>query len=260
MADEAKSPTGMRPWWPAVESTARWVRVRLGDVVIADSRRAQLLIEYGAPPALPTYFFPLDDVDTDALVDRSTLDDGSIRWSVQAGDRRVIDGAWTHPAADGRLAGIAGMVSFTWTDQLQWLEEEEVLFAHARDPHKRVDVAPSSRHVRVLVAGVEVANSRRPLLLFETMLPTRFYLPPDDVQMEMLVPSATVTQCPYKGTATYWSVTVDGVVHDDLAWSYRDPVPENPRICDLICFYNESVEMVVDGEALSRPVTPWSSP
>lgn len=259
IADWVKAATGVQPWWPAVESSPRWVRVKLGGAVIADSKRAKLLIQYGRPPMLPTYYFPMDDTDVGALVDPVHLEDGSTRWSVQSEGQRVEGGAWTHPRAEGPLADIANMVSFTWADQLEWLEEEEVLFAHARDPHKRVDVVSSSRHVRVSIDGVEVADSHTPLLLFETMLPTRFYLPERDVHTQMLEPSTTVTQCPYKGTATHWSVQVNGKLHRDLAWTYTHPVPENPRIRDLICFYNEHVDLIIDGEKARRPTTPWSA-
>ena len=259
IAEWVKASAGIEPWWPAVEPTPRRVRVRLGATVIADSKRAQLLIQYGPPPMLPTYYFPMVDVQASALVDPIQSADGSISWSVQGAGRRVEGGAWTHPRPERLLTGIADMVSFTWNDRLEWLEEEEVLFAHARDPHKRVDVVPSSRHVRVSIGGVDVAESHRPVLLFETMLPTRFYLPAEDVRTESLVPSGTVTQCPYKGTATHWSVEVNGELHRNVAWAYPDPVPENPRIRDLICFYNEHVDLVVDGEAIARPTTPWSA-
>jgi uncharacterized protein (DUF427 family) len=260
IAEWVRAHTGVEPWWPAVEPTARWIRVLLDDAVIADSRRARLLIQYGRPPMLPTYYFPLDDVDSDALVDATQLDDGSTRWSVAAGGTRVEDGAWTHPRAQGALADIEGMVTFTWQGRLQWLEEDERLFAHARDPHKRVDVAPSSRHVQVHVDGVQVADSSRPLLLFETSLPTRFYLPADDVRMDLLAPTETVSECPYKGRARYWSLRTNGVEHRDIAWSYPDPIPENPRIRDLVCFFNEKVDLVVDGEPWERPTSPWSTP
>jgi len=149
------------------------------------------------------------------------------------------------------------MVTFSWRDPLTWFEEEEPLLAHARDPHKRVDVVASSRAVRVEIDGVLLAESRRPLLLFETTLPVRYYLPPDDVQIE-LVRSQTRSVCPYKGVATWWSGRIGDRVAEDIAWSYPSPVPENPRIAGLICFRNERVDLTVDGQRLERPVTPWS--
>jgi uncharacterized protein (DUF427 family) len=129
--------------------------------------------------------------------------------------------------------------------------------AHARDPHKRVDVVASSRAVRVELGGVLLAESQRPLLLFETTLPVRYYLPAEDVRIE-LVPSQTRSACPYKGVATWWSARIGDRVAEDIAWSYPSPVPESSRIAGLICFRNERVDLTVDGHRLERPVTPWS--
>lgn len=242
----------------SVEPTARWVRVKLGGSTVADSRRAMLLIQYGQPPTLPTYFFPRADVAEDALVDPSEQLDGSVQWAVEAGGRRAERGAWTLSDSDGSLAELRGMVTFDWWGDLDWYEEEQRLFAHARDPHKRVDAIPSSRHVRVEVDGTAVAESKRPVLLFESPLPVRYYLPQEDVRMDLLEPSETTSLCPYKGKARYWSLRLGDKDKRDLAWSYPDPIPENPRIKDLVCFFNERVDLDVDGERLPRPVTPWS--
>jgi len=243
-------------WWPLVEPTPRWVRVRLGGELVASSRNALLLIDYG-PHRLPTYFIPRQDVSISALSDPVVHDDGRTTWTVCAGGRRVEGGAYSYDVAEGELAALAGYVSFVW-EGLDWFEEEEALFAHARDPHKRVDVAPSSRHVRVEIDGLTVAESARPTLLFETTLPVRYYLPAEDVRTDLLVPSKTVSQCPYKGTASYFSLPTPDRLRKDVAWTYRTTVPENPRIRDLICFFNERVELIVDGEPLPRPITPWS--
>ena len=251
---------GMRPWWPLVEPTARWIRVRSGDQLVADSRRALLLVQYGPGPLprtfLPTYFVPSEDLRPDVLTDRHEDDAGLTTWTVEAGGRRVEGGAWMHIDPPPPLEALAGLITFSWHD-LTWLEEDEELFAHARDPHKRVDVAPSSRHVRVELDGELLAESTRPLLLFETTLPPRYYLPAEDVVADLL-PSDTVTMCPYKGRARYWSVQVGDRLVEDVVWSYPTPVPENPRIAGLLCFMNEKVDLVVDGERLARPITPWS--
>ena len=251
---------GLHPWWSLVEPSPRWVRVRLGDQLVADSRRALLHVQYGPgelPRAfLPTYFLPRDDVTPGVLVDEAQDAGGLTTWTVAAGGRRAERAAWMHRKPPAALEALAGLVTFSWRD-LSWFEEEEPLFAHARDTHKRVDVAPSSRHVRVESDGELLAESTRPTLLFETTLPTRYYLPPEDVRVE-LIPSATVSQCPYKGTAAWWSARVGNRVIEDVAWSYPTPIPENPRIAGLICFRNEWLDLVVDGERLERPVTPWS--
>jgi len=250
---------GMRPWWPLAEPTARWIRVRLGGETIADTRRALLHVQYGRGDLprsfLPTYYLPPDDVRPGVLVDPRE-DGGLTTWTVEAGGERVTEGAWMHRSPPPPLEALAGLVTFSWRG-LTWLEEDEPLQAHARDPHKRVDVVPSSRHVRVETDGRVLAESTRPLLLFETSLPTRHYLPREDVVADLL-PSDTVSVCPYKGVAEWFSVRVGDRVVEDLAWSYPRPVPENPRIAGLVCFLNERVDLVVDGERQERPVTPWS--
>lgn len=251
---------GPRPWWPLVEPSPRWVRVRLGDELVADSRRALLHVQYGPGELprsfLPTYYLPPDDVRPGALVDREEDGAGLTTWSVQAGGRRAEHAAWMHSSPPEPLAALAHMVTFSWRD-LTWFEEEEPLFTHARDPHKRVDVAPSTRHVRVESDGELLAESDRPLLLFETALPVRYYLPPEDVRVELL-PSATASSCPYKGVAAWWSARVGDRVIEDVAWSYPAPIPENPRIAGRVCFRNERLDLIVDGERQERPVTPWS--
>jgi uncharacterized protein (DUF427 family) len=106
--------------------------------------------------------------------------------------------------------------------------------------------------------GEVVADSRRPHAVFENPLPTRWYLPADDVRWELLEPSDTVTRCPYKGTTEFFGVRAGGALHPDRAWSYRDPIPECPAIKGLVCFFNEHVDLIVDEERLPRPFTPWS--
>ena len=261
MGERLAALAGQRPWWTLVEPTPRWIRVRIGEELVADSRRALLHVQYGpgalARSFLPTYYLPPDDVVPGVLVDPVENGTGLTVWAVQAGERRADAAAWMHRRPPEPLEALAGMVTFSWSDPLTWFEEEEPLIAHARDPHKRVDVVPSSRAVRVEVDGVLLAESRRPLLLFETTLPVRFYLPPGDVRTE-LVPSETRSVCPYKGVATWWSARIGDRLLEDIAWSYPFPVPENPRIAGLLCFRNERVDLTVDGQRLERPLTPWS--
>jgi uncharacterized protein (DUF427 family) len=243
-----------------VEPSARWIRVRLGDELVADTRRAQLYLQYGPGPLpgsfLPTYFLPLDDVRPEMLTDPVDDASGVTWWTVQGEHRRVARGAWMHRFPPDPLSAVAGMVTFSWRD-LSWFEEDERLQAHARDPHKRVDVVPSSRRVRVELEGHLLAESTSPLLLFETLLPPRYYLAPGDVRAE-LVPTDTVSVCPYKGVARWWSVRVGDRVVPDLVWSYPAPIAENPRIAGRMSFLNEKVDLTVDGERLDRPFTPWS--
>jgi uncharacterized protein (DUF427 family) len=216
-----------------VEPTARRIRVRDGDAVVADSRRAILLVEYG-PGRLPTYLFPEEDVRADLAQDLG---------------RRIGD--------DGP-EGTEGMWTFPWDGSVAWFEEAMEVVVHARDPKHRVDALPSDRHVVVEIAGEVVADSRRPHAVFETSLPVRWYLPMEDVRQELLVPSGLVTSCPYKGTARYWSVRAGGELHEDIAWSYPTPIPELPRVAGLVAFFDERVDLTVDGERQERPITPWS--
>lgn len=232
-----------------------------GDTVIGSSRRALLLSWYG-PGKLPTYCLPTADVCTDMLRPTSQPDDDAEFWvdyDVHV-DGRVLEGQakqFRHPPAE--LADVQDHWTFLWDSGLSWYEEALEVHVHARDPHKRVDVVPSERHVRIELAGRLIAESHRPHAVFETTLPTRWYLPAEDVRSDLLIPSATVSRCPYKGTASYWSVQVEDRIYEDIAWAYLDPVVECPRIAGLIAFFNEKVDVTIDGERRERPQTPWSS-
>jgi uncharacterized protein (DUF427 family) len=254
-----------RPAWTIqpppvrVEPSPRWIRVRAGRVEIANSRRALLLAWYG-PGKLPTYCLPAADVRTDAL----RAHDGPAREAflvphdIATDDGVVVGAAHLFRAPPAPLEALADHWTFDWDGGLAWFEEALEVHVHARDPSKRVDVLPSERHVRVEVDGELVAESRRPHALFETTLPTRWYFPLDDVRQELLVDSDTMTRCPYKGTAAYWSVRVGDTLHRDIAWTYREPVPECPRIAGLVAFFNEKVDLVIDGVRQERPESPWS--
>ncbi len=247
---------------PIVEPSARWVRVKAGETTIADSRRTLLLREYG-PGRLPTYFFPAEDVRMQAL-ERTPGEpgvDGLNYWSVKsdalAGELVAVRAAWAYQDPPPDRASLAEHLTFAWDKGLHWFEEEEEVFVHARDPHKRVDTLRSSRHVKVVIDGETVAETRRPTLLFETALPVRYYIPPEDVRRELLQPSELTTRCPYKGIASYWSVKLGDTVKKNIVWSYPEPILENPKIKGLLCFFNERVDLYIDGELQERPPTPW---
>ncbi|MGH3750712.1 MAG: DUF427 domain-containing protein, partial [Micromonosporaceae bacterium] len=159
---------------------------------------------------------------------------------------------------DSPVAELRDLVRLNWADMDEWFEEDEPVYVHPRDPYKRVDILASSRHIVMEVDGVVVAESRQPRILFETGLPPRYYLPLTDVRMELLRPSTRQTQCPYKGTATYWSVVAGDAVHEDLVWCYRSPTPESQKIIGLASFYNERVDLYVDEVLQERPRTPFS--
>jgi uncharacterized protein (DUF427 family) len=246
---------------PRVEPSPRRVRVKLGDTVVADSRRALLLAWYG-PGMLPTYAFPDEDVHTEllhpsadpgdgvgGLVDHDVAVDGQV---VAGGGRRFGE------PPNNRLRKVEDHWTFTWDRGLRWFEEALEVHVHARDPSKRVDTVPSDRHVRIELDGELVAESERTHALFESWLPTRWYFPPEDLRSEVLVPSEMTSDCPYKGHATYWSVQTSSALHPDLAWRYADPVVECPRIEGLTSFFNERIDLILDGELQERPLTPWS--
>ena len=150
-------------------------------------------------------------------------------------------------------------VAFYWDRMDHWFEEDEEVFVHPRDPKVRLDILDSSRPVRITVAGQMVGESIRARMLFETGLPTRYYLPKEDVRSDLLQPSDRHSDCPYKGTADYWHLNLGDECFEDLVWSYPDPVAEAARIKDYLCFFNERVEAIhVDGEETERPVTKWS--
>jgi uncharacterized protein (DUF427 family) len=244
-----------------IEPTGRWVRAFFGGRPIADSKRVLLVFE---PGRLPVYYFPMQDVRMELLrpSDYSTGAVGAAsavtRWTLDAHGRTVPNVGWSHRQPDAAHAALADHIAFYWAKLEAWFEEDAEVYVHPRDPYSRVDVLPSSRHVKIVVDGQVVAETHRPHLLFETGLPTRYYIPRMDVRLDLLEPSATTTQCPYKGHASYWSVRTGDAVLEDVVWSYPFPIPECPKIAQLMAFYNEKVDIYVDGELQARPKTPWS--
>lgn len=243
------------------EPSPRRVRVKFAGETIADSTAAHLLFE---TRHLPIYYFPRADVRVDLLrpTDHHSFcpyKGTAAYWSVAVGDRVAENAVWGYPEPFDEVAAIRDYVAFYWNRVDSWWEEDEEIFVHARDPYKRVDVVESARPVRVIVGGQVVAETRRARFLFETRLPTRYYIPAEDVRMDLLTPTDKVTACPYKGTARYWSVKIGDRDVPDIVWSYPDPIAECPRIKGYLCFFNEHVdEILVDGKAVPKPVTPWS--
>jgi len=248
----------------------RRVRAFLGGTAVADSRRVLLLLERAH---LPVYYFPLADVRTELMerTDKRTrcpLKGEASYWSLRVPggpgvspdvpDQVVRDAVWGYEEPIPEAAAIAGYVAFYWNRIDAWFEEDDEVFVHPRDPYSRIDVLNSSRHVRVVIEGETVAETTRPRLLFETGLPTRYYIPKIDVRIDLLRPSATHTRCPYKGLASYWHVEAGGKLAEDIAWFYYPALPEVAKIENLVCFFNERVDLHVDGECLSRPKTHWS--
>ena len=219
---------------------------------IVDSRRVHMLHE---ARILPVWYFPEEDVRMDLLRDT----DHSTHCPYK-GDTRyfavgeVEKAAWTYPEPIAGMEALKGLVAFHFNALDEWLEEDEPVMGHPRDPFHRIDVNRSSRHVKVSLDGQTLAESERPLALFENGLPTRWYLPREDVNMELLSDSDTRTTCAYKGQAT----TFSSGEHEDIAWTYPEPAWEVGPIQDRICFYNEFVDLELDGEPQERPASPFS--
>ncbi len=239
-----------------IEPAAKRVRALIGQVAVFDTRRPTLVWE---GPHTPVYYIPAADVTEGVLIpsthsERSPSRGEARFWSVRVGNRLAEDAA--RQFRDSPFEELRDLIRFDWEAMDAWFEEDEEVFTHARDPHHRVDILRSSRHVEVILNGVKVADSHRPTLLFESGLPTRYYLPRVDIATELLRPSATTTGCPYKGTASYWSIEVGGERFDDIVWTYPSPLPESIRIAGLACFYSERLDIRVDGVLEERPGSP----
>jgi uncharacterized protein (DUF427 family) len=243
-----------------VEPTPRRVRGVFAGQTVVDSRRTLILFEQGH---LPVYYFPIEDVRADLVEpsDKRTTcpRKGEATYgSLRVGDRVAQDALWRYEEPIAECPDISGHVAFYWRALDSWWEEDDEVFVHPRDPYHRVDVLRSSRHVRVEVDGQALAETHRPLLLLETGLPPRWYVPRADVRLDLMTPTDTTTACPYKGFASYFSAQVGDAQYDDIAWTYVTPVPECPKIEQAVCFFNERVDLFVDGERQQRPETPWS--
>ncbi len=244
-----------------LEPSPRWVRVLFNGEYVADSKQVILLREAGH---LPVYYFPRADVRSELLTasEQSTHcphKGDATYWHVSVGERTVENAVWSYPEPLPHAPDLSEYMAFYWEKMDGWFEEDQEIFVHPRDPHKRVDVCASSRHIRVVVAGETVAETNRPHLLFETGLPTRYYIPKVDARLDLLVPSSQQTRCPYKGTAEYCSVQVGETLVEDIVWFYRQPEVAVASIQNMLCFFNEKVDAIyIDGELEEKSETPWS--
>jgi uncharacterized protein (DUF427 family) len=240
-----------------IEPSPKRVRTYLAGQLVADTRHPVLVWE---GPHYPVYYLPAADI-TAELVPSGRTEHSPSRGEAEILDVKVANatapaGALRYPQSP--LPELRDLVRLDWNSMSEWLEEDEPVYTHARDPHKRVDILASSRHVRVELDGVTVADSRQPRILFETGLPPRYYLPLTDLRMDLLRPTETSSHCPYKGTASYWTVDTGPAEHRDVVWMYRTPLPESQKIAGLACFYNEKVDLFLDGEPQERPRTHFS--
>jgi uncharacterized protein (DUF427 family) len=242
------------------EDSPRRIRGTFAGETVIDSHRAKLLHEQGL---LPIYYFPEEEVRMDLLeaTDHSThcpFKGDASYWSVRVGECLAENAAWSYPEPIEGAPPLRGYLAFYWNALDEWFEEDERAIVHARDPYHRVDVLDTSRHVRISVNGELVADTDRARVIFETGLPPRWYIPPDDVRREVLVPSERETGCAYKGFASYWSVRAADETEEDLVWFYPEPRHEAERIAGYLAFFNERVDLELDGELQERPETQWS--
>jgi uncharacterized protein (DUF427 family) len=236
-----------------VEPAPRRVRGFLGHQLVFDTTSARYVWEV---PYYPQYYIPRADVRAEFLRDENHAQ------KVQLGPSRtfsLVGVGQTYESAarvfDEGDGPVAGLVRFEW-DRLAWFEEDEPLYGHPRNPYVRVDALRSHRHITVELDGVVLGDTKSPVLLFETGLPTRYYIDRTDIAFEHLEPSDAQTLCPYKGvTSGYWSVRVGDAVHPDLAWTYHYPLPAVAPITNMVAFYNEKLDITVDGVKLARPQT-----
>jgi len=196
-----------------IEDNPKWIRGFVDGRLVVDSRSTKFVWEV---PWYPTWYIPVGDV-LDSALSTTTIPE------------------------------LPAHVHLDWAAVDRWFEEDVEVFVHPRSPYTRVDILRSSRHVVVRIDGTVVADTVKPTILVETGLPPRWYIPPTDVRLGLLTQSEKTTGCPYKGFATYWGVDLDGILHPDIAWSYATPLPESTGVAGLVCFYDEMVDIEIDG-------------
>ncbi|MDW5327593.1 DUF427 domain-containing protein [Plantactinospora sp. KLBMP9567] len=241
-----------------VEPCARRIRGLLNGEWVFDTNDARYVWE---AQHYPHYYIPIRDVRQDLLVDEHDVQQYSVgtarQYGIRVGDTYHSGCVRVH--TEKSVEGLADMVRFEWDTLDTWFEEDEEVFVHPRDPYARVDALRSTRRVRVEIDGEVLAETGSPVLVFETGVPTRYYLNRAEVDLGRLIPTGTETACPYKGrTSNYWSVRVGDTTHNDVAWAYDFPTHLIQPIAGMVAFFNEKVDLFVDGEQVPRPDTRWS--
>lgn len=241
-----------------IEPSQRRIRTYLGGELVADTTSPLLVWE---KPYYPVYYFPESDVKVDLLTatgetKRSPSRGDATLFTVATSGTKAEGAAYRH--LDSPVEELRDHIAFDWGAMDAWFEEDEEVYVHARDPYTRVDILHSSRHIEVVIDGVKVADSYAPRLLFETGMPVRYYLPKTDVRMDLLEPTELHTECPYKGTASYYDVVIEGNRHENVVWWYPFAAEESHRVAGLVSFYNEKLDIYVDGELEERPKSVFS--
>ncbi len=258
------------------EPTAKRVRAKLDGETVVDSDRAVLVWE--PRRVVPTYAVPAEDIDADLSPAPKSSEtaagfafpgltelpvyDPRVPFDVRVGEGEPVQ---VRARATGRTArgfrstdpDLAGLVILDFASFDQWLEDGDEVVGHPRDPYHRIDVRTSSRPVQWMLDGAVLARSTRARIVYETMLPERYYVPAEDVVAAREL-SPTKTYCAYKGKASYWTVDLPDRRVDDLMWGYQSPLPDAAQLAGYVTFFDERSDLVVDGVTRARPTTPWS--
>ncbi|KAF4961558.1 hypothetical protein FGADI_182 [Fusarium gaditjirri] len=238
--------------------TSRRIQAVHNRTTIVDTTHGVYVWEHDS---FPTIYVPVVDVKNAKLVDKKNI-------SVELKERAAI-AQLVIPAHDSineakvdnvvrffqdvTLGALSDMVRIEFRSIDQWFEEDEPIFVHAKDPFKRIDILHSTRPIEVKVNGRTVAKTTSSMHLLETGLPTRYYLPLSAVDPTVLSKSTVRSKCPYKGEAEYYHIVIDGKTFENLVWYYNHPTLESASIARLVCFYNEKVDIILDGELQERP-------
>lgn len=221
------------------------IRGLLDGETVVDTERATLLHE---TRLMPQWYLPIEDIRQEFLVPSDTTTYCPFKgtasyWSLRVGDRVVEDAIWTYREPLPETPPIAGLAGFYFDRLDGWLEEDEPVFGHPRDPFHRVDLRRTSRQVVVRADGKTVAETTGAIAFFETGLPVRYYLPEADVDPSVLTPSDTTTVCAYKGTATYRHLTVGDTTIEDAVWTYLEPLDGCMAVAGLLSFHGDGIEV-----------------
>ena len=238
--------------YPLIIPTEKWVRLYIDGLKIADSTKPLLLIDaspYSKTGRAIIYFFDVASVETKYLTDSDyTGKQGMFRyWNIKISSNKEIENAafTFNDTVNGEYRKLIGYIGFKWKAISRITEEDEDIFGHPRNPFHRIDTRKTSRQIQFKIDDEVIAETTKSIALFETGIRVRYYIPMEDINMELLEKSSTTSICPYKGTASYWSVKLDDHIYKDVAWSYLNPLQDANSIERYICFWN--IALYVDG-------------
>ncbi len=259
MGDKMKKYKARNGQMVGFEHVPKWIRVLFDNRFIADSKKAKLFL----PGAVPYYYFSKQDVEMDMLKTtnkskESKLLGEAVIYDIKSGEKIAKEAAWNYPEPVSDDLDISDYISFDWQQMDGWFEEAEEIFVHPHNPYHRIDILQSTRHVKVVIMDEVIAETNAPVLLFETGLPTRYYFPKLDVRSKYLQKSKLKTGCAYKGWASYYTVKIGNQEAKNVCWHYDFPASEMSKIATLIAFFNERVDIYVDGLLQEKPRTLWS--